>query len=131
MLKDGTYAVWFNTPLGEGTGIVHLKDGTVAGGSDVLTYSGSYETGGDQFKALIRTKRHADGHSTLFGVDNLTLRLDGRCSTMFSRCTGRADEVPDLQFEALLILSQPEDARRPEPSPEDFHPERLPSPRRR
>lgn len=27
MLKDGTYAAWFKTSLGEGTGIVHFADG--------------------------------------------------------------------------------------------------------
>jgi hypothetical protein len=127
MLMDGTYAAWFNTPLGEGTGIVHLHDGVVTGGSDVLTYTGTYEKDGDRFQAVIRTKRYASGHLTLFGPDELTLRLVGECSTMFSRCTGRADEVPDLLFEALLIRSQPEDAPKPRLSPTDYHPERLPS----
>lgn len=127
MLKNGTYAAWFNTPLGEGTGIVHLKDGTISGGSDVLTYSGSYETVGDRFKAVVRTGRHSAGHPTAFGADDLTLRLEGECSTMFSRCAGRADEVPDLHFEATLTLSRPEDAPKPDPSPRRYHPERLPS----
>jgi hypothetical protein len=27
LLKDGTYAAWFKTPLGEGTGIAHVADG--------------------------------------------------------------------------------------------------------
>lgn len=126
MLKDGTYAAWFNTSQGEGTGVVHLKDGVVTGGSDVLTYSGSYETDGDRFKAIVRTRRYAPGHPTLFGRDDLTLRLEGECRTMFSHCAGRADEVPDLRFEATLILAQPEDPPKPEPSPDEYHPERLP-----
>lgn len=106
MLKQGTYAVWFNTPMGEGTGIVHFRDGVVSGGNDILTYSGSYETEADRFRAVIQTSRHTAGHPTVFGIDDLTLRLDGTCSTMFSRCSGRADEMPDLHFEALLIFSQ-------------------------
>ena len=26
MRKDGTYAAWFKTPLGQGTGIAHVAD---------------------------------------------------------------------------------------------------------
>ena len=62
MLKDGTYAAWFRTPVGEGTGIAHFKDGAIAGGDSILNYSGSYETDGDCFTAVIRTKRHTWGH---------------------------------------------------------------------
>jgi hypothetical protein len=127
MLKDGTYTAWFKTPAGEGTGIAHLEAGNITGGNDILTYSGSYETEGNRFAAIIRTKRHTAGHPTVFGVDDLTLRLEGECRTTFSRCAGRADEVPDLLFEATLILCQPEDTTRPEPAPSKFHPERLPT----
>lgn len=31
MLKDGTYAAWFKTALGQGTGIVHLAHGKIWG----------------------------------------------------------------------------------------------------
>ena len=129
MLKDGTHAVWFRTPAGEGTGIAHLKDGAISGGDSILNYSGSYETDGDLFKAVIRTKRDSWGHPTVFGIDDLTIRLEGRCGDVVASCSGRADEVPDMLFEATLILSRPDDRKPvPQPSPEDFHPEKLPSP---
>ena len=31
MLKDGTYAAWYKTPLDQGTGIVHVADGRIWG----------------------------------------------------------------------------------------------------
>ena len=31
MLKDGTYAAWYKTPLDQGTGIVHVADGQIWG----------------------------------------------------------------------------------------------------
>jgi hypothetical protein len=127
MLKDGTYAAWFRTPAGEGTGLVHLKDGAITGGDSFLNYSGSYKTDGDLFAAAVRTKRHTWGHPTVFGADELTIRLEGECNDVLAKCSGRADEVPDMLFEATLILSRP-DNRKPVPglSPEHFHPERLP-----
>lgn len=129
MLKDGTYAAWFRTPAAEGTGVAHLKTGVVTGGDSVLTYSGSYEMNGDLINAVVRTKRHSRGHPTVFGVDELTIRLEGRCSDVVASCSGRADEVPDVPFEVTLILSRPDERKPvPEPAPEHFHPERLPKP---
>jgi hypothetical protein len=128
MLKDGTYAAWFKTPLGDGTGVAHFRGGAVTGGDSILSYSGSYETDADRFTAVIRTKRHTPGHPSVFGLDDLTVRLEGKCGAAHATCTGRADEAPDVPFEATLMLSQPEDPKpRQTPSPADFHPERLPS----
>jgi hypothetical protein len=128
MLKDGTYVAWFKTSAGSGTGIVRLMGGTITGGDSFLSYSGSYEMDADRFAALIRTQRHTPGPSSLFGVDDLTLRVTGECSAIYARCTGRAEEVPDLLFEATLMLSRPENPKpRPKSSRADFRPETLPS----
>ena len=57
----------------------------------------------------------------------MTLRIGGKCTDAFATCSGRADEVPAILFEATLILSRPDDRKSvAEPSPEHFHPERLP-----
>jgi hypothetical protein len=37
MLKDGTYAAWFKTPLGNGTGIAHVADGEIWGRDSIMT----------------------------------------------------------------------------------------------
>jgi hypothetical protein len=41
VLKDGTYAAWFKTPQGQGTGIAHVVDGKIWGRDSVMTYSGT------------------------------------------------------------------------------------------
>ena len=51
MLENGRYSAWFRTPLGEGTGVVLLKDGAITGGDTVLEYTGSYNQDGDVFTA--------------------------------------------------------------------------------
>jgi hypothetical protein len=58
MLKDGTYAAWFKTPLGQGTGIAHVADGKIWGRDSIMTYSGSCEVDGDRFTASLSIKRH-------------------------------------------------------------------------
>ncbi|WP_407154282.1 hypothetical protein [Bradyrhizobium sp. STM 3557] len=129
MFREGTYAAWFKTQAGEGTGIAHLDAGGISGGDSILTYSGCYEIEGDRITAVVRTKRHTTGHPSIFGIDEMTLRLAGKCGETLITLTGHADEAPEMLFEATLMLSQPEERRpRREPSPDDYHPERLPTP---
>jgi hypothetical protein len=106
MLKDGTYSAWFRTPLGEGTGIVHFADGKLSGRDSIMLYSGTYEVTGDRFTAMVTTKRHTEGHATVFGTDDLVLRLEGLSAGAIATCTGTADQVPGVIFEATLIPSQ-------------------------
>jgi len=128
MFKEGTYAAWFKTQAGQGTGIAHLDTGKITGGDSILTYCGCYDVAGDRITAVVRTRRHTAGHPSIFGIDEMTLRLAGTCSETLIACTGRADEVPEILFEATLMLSQPDDRKPPrEPSPDDYHPERLPT----
>jgi len=129
MFREGTYAAWFKTQAGQGTGVAHLEAGSITGGDSILTYSGCYQVEGDRLTAVVRTRRHTTGHPTIFGIDEMTLRLAGKCSETLIACTGRADEAPGTLFEATLMLSQPDDRKPPrEPSPDDYHPERLPTP---
>jgi hypothetical protein len=128
MFREGTYAAWFKTQAGQGTGVAQLHAGSITGGDSILTYSGCYDVEDDRLTAVIRTSRHTAGHPTIFGIDELTLRLTGKCGDRLIACTGRADEVTEMLFEATLMLSQPDDRKPPrEPSPDDYHPERLPT----
>jgi hypothetical protein len=108
MLRNGRYAVWFKTPRGEGTGMVTLADGRVFGRDSVLAYSGSYQVNGDDFTAAIRTRRHAAGQPSLFGVDDLDLALAGTSMEKTANCTGTARQAPDLSFHATLIKIEDE-----------------------
>jgi hypothetical protein len=127
MLKDGTYAAWFNTPLGHGTGIAHLADGQIWGRDSIMTYSGSCQIDGDRFTAVVSATRHTAGHATVFGADDLTLRLEGTCVDRIASYVGTADEVPGVKLQGLLILNeQSRAAPATDRTPPTFRPDRLP-----
>jgi hypothetical protein len=103
MLKDGTYAAWFKTALGEGTGIVHFADGKLWGRDSIVTYDGSYQISGERFTAILRTKRHTAGHATVFGIDELELKIEGTALGRMATCTATTDAAPGIVLEATLI----------------------------
>ncbi|MBR0895922.1 hypothetical protein JQ616_13250 [Bradyrhizobium tropiciagri] len=127
MLKNGTYAAWFRTSLADGTGIVHVADGRLWGSDAIMLYSGTYEVDGEHFSAVLTTRRHSAGHATVFGTDDLVVRLEGAFNGAIATCTGRADAVPDLAFEVTLMPSHDVP---PEPPPDlplpKFDPSKLP-----
>lgn len=133
MLKDGTYAAWFKTPQGQGTGIVHVADGKIWGRDGVMTYDGSCEVDGDRFTAMVSTKRHTEGLPTVFGDDHeLKLKLTGTCAGRIATYIGTAEQFPGALLEGTLILSEQQPAV-PEPrgrTPK-FNPDRLPKLRSR
>ncbi len=127
MLKDGTYAAWYRTPLDQGTGIVHVADGQIWGRDSLMTYHGSCSIDGDRFTATVSTKRHTDGRSTVFGVeDELTLDIEGRCPGKIATYTATAQQVPGMILHGTLILTeqQPPARERAEQVPA-FNPDKL------
>jgi len=104
--NNGTYAAWFRTSLADGTGIVHVADGKLWGSDSIMSYDGTVEVDGDRFSAVLTVRRHTEGHATVFGTDDLVVRLEGAWNGAIATCTGRADAVPDLAFEVTLIPSQ-------------------------
>jgi hypothetical protein len=115
MLADGVYSAWFRTSNGEGTGIVTLSGGTIAGGDSFFEYSGFYEQNRDLLRATVRTRRLCDGSPALFGIDEVVLKLEGRCHGEIAVCAGIAEQAPDVSFEVTLIPSrehQPSKAER-------------------
>lgn len=127
MLKNGTYAAWFRTSLADGTGIVHVADGRLWGRDSIMLYDGTYEVDGERFSAVLTTRRHSEGHDTVFGTDDLVVRLEGVWNGPIAICKGKADAVPDLAFEVTLMPSQEvsaePDASLPTPK---FDPSKLP-----
>ena len=108
MHRDGRYAVWFRTPRGEGTGIVHLANGVISGCDSFFTYSGSYEVDDDRFTAALTTTRYAAGPPTLFGIDEVEVELAGRFKGRMASCAGTAKQAPGMSFEATLFASESE-----------------------
>jgi hypothetical protein len=103
MLTDGKYRAWFRTSRGEGTGIVHLTGGRISGGDCFFSYGGSYEINEDRFTATLTTRRCADGPTTVFGLDEIEVRLTGSIKGATAWCFGTCDQAPGLRFEATLF----------------------------
>ena len=126
MLRDGRYAAWFRTSRGEGTGIVHLADGKISGGDCFFSYGGSYQTDDDGFTAVLTTKRCAAGPPTVFGLDEVEVRLAGKVKGTTACCAGSAEQAPGMAFEATLFFG--EDASPPPNSKRAIsNPNRLPN----
>ena len=107
MIRDGRYAAWFRTSLGQGTGIVQLANGRISGGDSFFTYGGSYDVDDDRFTAVLTTKkRHDAGPPTVFGLDEVEVKLAGKIRGMTASCTGTAEQAPGMTFEATLFLGQ-------------------------
>lgn len=128
MLKDGTYAAWYKTPLDQGTGIVHVADGQIWGRDSLMTYHGACKVDGDRFTAIVSTKRHTEGRVTVFGVyDELTLEIEGTCHGKIATYTAMAGQARGIVLQGTLILTEPT-AAVPEPTRQvpAFDPGKLP-----
>ena len=92
-----------------------------------MSYSGACEVDGDRFTAIVTLKRHTEGHATVFGADDLTLKLEGTCPGKVARYVGTAEQVPGVLLEGTLILSEEQPAA-PTPSAlvPKFDPDGLP-----
>jgi hypothetical protein len=103
MLQNSRYSVWFRTPQGEGYGIVSLLDGTVSGGDNLSSYTGTYIQDGDKFAATVAVRRHTQGPPSLFGVDNVDITLSGKSTPTMASCIGTAIQAPGTSLQATLI----------------------------
>jgi len=126
MLRDGTYAAWFRIPLGQGTGIAHIAAGRIWGRDSIMIYDGTCEVDGDRFTAIVTIKRHSEGHATVFGTDDLTLKLEGTCPGKIARYTATAGQVPGLVLEGTLIYSEQQSPALVTSEPPAFNPAKLP-----
>jgi hypothetical protein len=127
MLKDGEYSAWFRTGQGQGTGQVFLRDGKISGGDAFISYGGTYQVEGTRFTATLTTRRHTDGRPSVFGIDEVEVKLIGSASERFASCSGEVAAVPGMMFEATLIPAGEEDQpRERKRDPQIFRLERLP-----
>jgi hypothetical protein len=127
MLRDGTYAAWFRSALGQGTGMVDLVGGRISGRDSFFSYSGSYEVDGARVTARLSTRRLAEGPTTVLGFDEVDLTLAGMINAATVCCSGTARQAPGVQLEVTLLPSRDEEPRRPENrAPVAFNPAKLP-----
>src|ERR1700754_4362744 len=103
MQRDGEYTAWYRTSRGEGTGVVYLLDGKISGGDCFFDYGGSYQVEDDRFIATLTTRRRADGPTTVFGLDEIEVKLTGEARGKTIWCRGTAEQAPNLQFEVTLF----------------------------
>jgi hypothetical protein len=126
MLENGRYAAWFKTPTGQGTGFVTLTNGQITGEDTVIAYSGSYELEGNRFIAVVQTRRYCEGQPSVFGVDEVELKLEGRSTGALVVCSGTTEHAPGLTFEATLIRSRDQLPERNSPPIFPFDATKLP-----
>lgn len=74
---EGFYSVSFDTPLGEGAGVLFLDNGKVCGGDSSMYYLGAYHLKDGNLEADLRISMHTKppGYTSVFGVDDAVLRV--------------------------------------------------------
>jgi len=105
-MKNGIYKASFQTTLSQGFGVVVISDGTVKGGDSSMYYVGTFKETGNQFTANLHVRKHSSvpGISSVFGVDDVHLTLQGTSTNTSANVEGNADEAPSIQFQAQLNL---------------------------
>ena len=103
-MDNGLYKVRFETPRGNGTGVVVLKDGHLWGGDSSMFYTGTYKLQSGAFEGKLVTNVHtiAPHKPSIFGRDIVHITLKGSFSRDYAEVTGTAREVPDVPFRAEL-----------------------------
>jgi hypothetical protein len=102
MLDDGIYSVHFETPAGQGDGVVVVTGDKIRGGDAAFAYFGSLEPTNNGFSVQIETKRHSQARASVFNMDSVHINLIGKSDGLNAVCTGTAVEVPGLIFKAVL-----------------------------
>ena len=57
-------------------------------------------------ECIVRTRRHCVGQPSVFGLDEVELKPEGRSAGQMVACKGTAEQAPGLIFEATLIRSR-------------------------
>lgn len=105
-MQNGLYRVTFQTPMGQGAGVVVVEDGTVRGGDSGMYYVGTFQEANNQFTATLRVRRHSNqlGIPSVFGIDDVNLTLQGTSTANSATVRGTSAQAPGVQFQAQLAL---------------------------
>ena len=102
-MQNGLYKVEFQTPLGQGAGVVMLLDGKLQGGDSGIYYSGTFTASAPKMTAEVTTGRHStNAPQSVFGTDVVHISLTGSFTGDTGTFDGTAKEAPGLTFKARL-----------------------------
>jgi hypothetical protein len=103
-MDNGLYKVRFETPRGNGTGVVVLQDGHLWGGDSSMFYTGTYSLKDGAFNGMLVTNVHtiAPHKPSIFGRDIVHITLTGTFSRDYGEINGAAREAPEIGFKAEL-----------------------------
>lgn len=104
-MLDGMYVVTFKSPLGEGSGVIVLRQGKIQGGDSIMYYDGSYqESGAGGFRGTLRTGQHTKvvGMASVLGDTSASLEFDAYVENGAGTVTGKSPQSPGLTLNATL-----------------------------
>ena len=103
-MRDGFYAIRFETKLGQGSGVVVLQDGRFRGGDSRMAYSGRYSFSGEMFSAdlVVQTHTQVPGMKSLFGLDTFPLALHGNFAGDVAQLLAVSPVAEHLELRATL-----------------------------
>lgn len=105
-MQNGLYKVSFVTPKGQGTGIVVIVDGSIKGGDASMYYIGTYVEKNNQLTGKLHVRKHSEvpGIISVFGLDDVHLKLQGTSTNVSATIEGFAAEAPQIPLQAQLTL---------------------------
>lgn len=101
-MQDGLYSVNFQTPRGQGAGVVTIGNNKIQGGDSGMFYHGEYSQNGNNVQATIRTGRHANILESVFGIDNVEIILNGVSQGNNATLNGQSPQAPNVPFQVTL-----------------------------
>ncbi|MEH2476162.1 hypothetical protein V1281_002668 [Nitrobacteraceae bacterium AZCC 2161] len=103
-VQEGLYEVHFHTVHGAGTGIIYATGGKLRGGNSAFTFVGNYHNKGDTISVKVSTRRYNPdpSHKSLFGLEGVTLALNGHVHGDLVYFEGSALQLPGVNFKASL-----------------------------
>lgn len=76
-MRDGLYKAAFSGPMGDGSGVVVLRDNKILGGDENYYYVGNFMINGTDLTSTFNVDKHTSGGSNVFGKDKATVIVHG------------------------------------------------------
>lgn len=103
-MEDGLYEIFFHTVHGTGTGVIYAVDGKLRGGNSAFAFTGNFQNKGETISVMVSTRRYNPDPDvkSLFGLEGVTLSLNGRVNGDLLDFEGNALQFPGVNFKAQL-----------------------------